>query len=87
MRTAGFGHGHRQRQDRSPAADLQYQEKLTFAKGTEVWPDALKELRARVATGTVKYRETVSQGLDTAPEALICLFKGRTFGKQLVKFV
>ena len=53
----------------------------------EVWPDALKELGTLVATGKLKYRETVSQGLETAPEALIGLFKGRNFGKQLVKLV
>lgn len=52
-----------------------------------MWPDALKELGALLATGTVKYRETVSQGLDTAPAALIGRFKGRNVGKQLVKFV
>jgi NADPH-dependent curcumin reductase CurA len=53
----------------------------------EVWPDALKELSTLVATGKLKYRETVSQGLETAPEALIGMFKGKNFGKQLVKLV
>ena len=31
----------------------------------EVWPDALKKLGALVATGKLKYRETVFQGWDT----------------------
>ena len=53
----------------------------------EVWPDALKELGTLAATGKLKYRETVSQGLETAPEALMGLFKGSNFGKQLVKLV
>ena len=53
----------------------------------EVWPDALKELGTLVATGKLKYRETVSQGLETAPEPLIGLFKGKNFGKQRVKLV
>jgi hypothetical protein len=53
----------------------------------EVWPEALKELGTLVATGTFKYRETVAQGLASAPEAFIGLLKGRNFGKQLVRLV
>ncbi|MBU6258957.1 MAG: NADP-dependent oxidoreductase [Burkholderiales bacterium] len=51
----------------------------------EVWPQALAELGAAVATGRLKYRETVAQGLAAAPEAFIGLLKGRNFGKQLVQ--
>ncbi len=51
------------------------------------WPEALKELGGLVATGKLKYRETVAQGLAAAPEAFIGLLKGRNFGKQLVKLV
>ena len=51
------------------------------------WPAALKELGERVASGQLKYRETVAQGLESAPEAFIGLLKGRNFGKQLVKLV
>jgi NADPH-dependent curcumin reductase len=51
------------------------------------WPEALKELGTLVATGKLKYRETVAQGLAGAPEAFIGLLKGRNFGKQLVKLV
>jgi NADPH-dependent curcumin reductase len=53
----------------------------------EVWPEALKELGTLVAEGRLKYRETVAQGLASAPEAFIGLLKGRNFGKQLVKLV
>jgi len=52
-----------------------------------LWPQALAELGERVAKGTLKYRETVAQGLERAPEAFIGLLKGRNFGKQLVKLV
>ena len=52
-----------------------------------VWPEALRELGAGVATGTLKYRESIAQGLEHAPEAFIGLLKGRNFGKQLVKLV
>jgi NADPH-dependent curcumin reductase len=50
-----------------------------------LWPEALKELGGLVATGRLKYRETVADGLAAAPEAFIGLLKGRNFGKQLVK--
>jgi NADPH-dependent curcumin reductase CurA len=53
----------------------------------EVWPEALKELGGLVASGKLKYRETVAQGLEAAPEAFLGLLKGRNFGKQLVKLV
>jgi hypothetical protein len=53
----------------------------------DLWPAALKELGTMVATGQLKYRETVAQGLESAPEAFIGLLKGRNFGKQLVKLV
>jgi hypothetical protein len=51
----------------------------------DLWPPALKELGAMVAGGTLKYRETVAQGLQSAPEAFLGLLAGRNFGKQLVK--
>jgi len=51
----------------------------------EVWPEALKELATMVATGKLKYRESVAQGIAAAPEAFLGLLKGKNFGKQLVK--
>jgi hypothetical protein len=51
----------------------------------EQWPMALKELGTMVATGRLKYRETIAEGLTSAPEAFIGMLKGRNFGKQLVK--
>jgi hypothetical protein len=52
-----------------------------------LWPQALAELGQRVASGSLKYRETIAQGLQSAPEAFIGMLKGRNFGKQLVKLV
>ena len=49
------------------------------------WPQALTELGRGVATGKIKYRETIADGLAAAPEAFIGLLQGRNFGKQLVK--
>ncbi len=51
----------------------------------EVWADALTELGGLVAAGKLRPRETVSQGLASAPAAFLGLLKGKNFGKQLVK--
>ena len=51
----------------------------------EAWPEALNELGTMVATGKLKYRETVAQGIANAPEAFLGLLKGKNQGKQLVK--
>ena len=53
----------------------------------QVWPTALKELEALVASGRMKYRETVAQGIEAAPEAFLGLLKGRNFGKQVVRLI
>ena len=45
----------------------------------------LTELGTLVATGKMKYRETIANGVEAAPEAFLGLLKGRNFGKQLVK--
>ncbi|HMM54404.1 MAG TPA: NADP-dependent oxidoreductase [Candidatus Desulfobacillus sp.] len=49
------------------------------------WPEALAELAQGVAAGEIKYRETVAQGLESAPQAFIGLLRGANLGKQLVK--
>jgi len=51
----------------------------------DIWPQALKELGGLVATGALKYRESIARGIDQAPAAFIGLLKGQNFGKQLVK--
>ncbi len=53
----------------------------------EIWPQALAELGALVATGKLKARESIAMGLEAAPEAFLGLLKGKNFGKQLVKLI
>ncbi|MFM6993108.1 MAG: NADP-dependent oxidoreductase [Rhodoferax sp.] len=53
----------------------------------EVWPAALTELGTLVATGKLRARESIAQGLENAPEAFLGLLKGKNFGKQLVKLI
>jgi NADPH-dependent curcumin reductase CurA len=53
----------------------------------ELWPQGLSELGGLVATGKLKYRESIADGLAAAPEAFMGLLKGKNFGKQLVKLI
>ena len=53
----------------------------------DAWPPALAELESLVAAGALRFRQSVSQGLASAPEAFVGLLQGRNFGKQLVQLV
>jgi len=53
----------------------------------QVWPAALAELGGLVASGALRVRETVAQGIESAPQAFLGLLSGRNFGKQLVKLI
>jgi NADPH-dependent curcumin reductase CurA len=57
------------------------------SESPEVWPEALKQLGGLVAQNKLQYRESVAQGLESAPEAFLGLLKGKNFGKQLVKLI
>ena len=41
----------------------------------------------RSRTGKLRPRETIAQGIASAPEAFLGLLKGKNFGKQLVKLI
>ena len=49
------------------------------------WPVALADLARHVAAGRIKYRETIAEGLASAPQAFIGMLEGKNFGKQLVR--
>lgn len=51
----------------------------------DLWPQAQRELSAWLVEGKITYRETVAQGLGSAPRAFIGLLKGENLGKQVVK--
>lgn len=53
----------------------------------DMWPKALAELTGLVVSGKLRPRESISEGIASAPEALLGLFKSRNFGKQLVKLI
>ena len=60
---------------------------FTVSEYTELWPGALEELSALVISGKLRPRESIAQGIATAPRAFLGLLKGHNFGKQLVKLV
>jgi len=51
------------------------------------WPAARRDLAAWVAEGKIRYRETITEGIRSAPSAFIGMLKGDNVGKQLVKLV
>ena len=51
----------------------------------DLWPQAIDELAALAAAKKLTWRETIREGLENAPQALIDLLKGENFGKMLVK--
>jgi NADPH-dependent curcumin reductase CurA len=53
----------------------------------ELWPQGLSELGQMAATGKLKFRESVAEGLASAPQAFLGMLKGKNFGKQLVKLI
>jgi len=47
--------------------------------------DFLRDMSGWVREGKVKYKEFITEGLDSAPGAFMGLLKGANFGKQLVR--
>ncbi|KAH8552392.1 hypothetical protein BGW37DRAFT_519166 [Umbelopsis sp. PMI_123] len=48
-------------------------------------PVFMKEVMASLKEGKLKYRDTISEGIESAPQALLDVLQGKNFGKQIVK--
>ncbi len=51
----------------------------------DLYMRGVQQMAGWVAQGRIRYRESVSEGLDSAPRAFIGMLKGENFGKQLVR--
>ena len=52
---------------------------------SDLYQKALRNLVHWVSIGKIKYRETITEGIENAPSAFIGMLKGKNLGKQLVK--
>ncbi|XP_071847326.1 prostaglandin reductase 2-like [Apostichopus japonicus] len=50
----------------------------------DLFPKTLAELKELYQEGKLKYQETVSEGLESAPEAFVSMMAGGNIGKQIV---
>jgi len=50
------------------------------------YAEGLKALSGWIASGQIKYREDIIDGLENAPSAFIGLLEGENFGKRLIRF-
>jgi NADPH-dependent curcumin reductase CurA len=48
-------------------------------------PQFYADMGKWIAEGKIKWRETIMEGIDKAPEAFMGLFEGKNFGKMVVK--
>lgn len=48
-------------------------------------PQFLADMKRWIKEGKIKYRETIVEGIEHAPQALIGLFKGENIGKMIVQ--
>jgi hypothetical protein len=51
----------------------------------EHYADFLREVGAGIASGRIRYREDIVDGLENAPGAFIGMLEGRNFGKLIVR--
>jgi NADPH-dependent curcumin reductase CurA len=49
------------------------------------YAEGLRQMAEWLKAGVLKYRETIGEGIENAPEAFIGMLKGNNIGKQLVK--
>ena len=52
---------------------------------TDRWVQATRQLGTWISEGKIKYRESIGEGIENAPELFRGMLKGKNFGKQLVK--
>jgi NADPH-dependent curcumin reductase CurA len=89
---AFYNGGPRSNRDMLPATMMTIVRRSLLVQGyintefvADHYADFLREVGALVASGRVRYREDIVEGLEAAPEAFIGMLSGRNFGKLLVR--
>jgi len=57
---------------------------INYDFAAEHYADFLREVGAGIASGRIRYREDIVDGLENAPGAFIGMLEGRNFGKLIV---
>src|SRR5260370_1675132 len=60
-------------------------EGFIVADHLNLWPQAIGELVGHVTAKRLTWRETIRDGLENAPQALVDLLLGENFGKMLIR--
>jgi NADPH-dependent curcumin reductase len=60
-------------------------EGFIIADHPKLWPEAIRELAGLAAAGKLTWRETIREGIENTPQALVDLLGSKNFGKMLVK--
>ncbi|MHA6645542.1 NADP-dependent oxidoreductase [Mesorhizobium sp. A623] len=58
---------------------------IIFDTFSHLYPEFAREMGGWVASGKIKYREEIIDGLENAPEAFIGLLTGKNFGKRVIR--
>lgn len=58
---------------------------IVFDDFGHLYPEFAKQMGAWVASGEIKYREEMIEGLEQAPASFIGLLRGEGFGKRVIK--
>ena len=51
----------------------------------EMKEDFIRDMSKWMLEGKIKYRETVADGIEQTPQAMLDMLQGKNFGKQVVK--
>jgi NADPH-dependent curcumin reductase len=62
-------------------------EGFIVADHMDLWPKAIGELAGLIAVKKLTWRETIRDGLENTPQALVDLLQGQNFGKMLIRVI
>lgn len=60
-------------------------EGFIVSRWAEKWFDGIGQLKKWTDEGKLKYHETITDGFENMPIALINMLQGQNFGKAIVK--